>query len=137
MQAHIKHRHIYLVNEDVYIAEPANKSRKAVGSEVGIRTVIIPKGELLEFRYFSPAHFRDIYNNYFPIADSQLHKLIPVAEIWEKVGRQNNADLLDILRLSLYDELGENKSIRRTNRLFFDRANEIKEHLEQLQVYLK
>ena len=132
----IKHGHIYLVLEDIYIAQRANKSPAAKGAEVGIRTVIIPRGELLEFRYFSPANFRDIYNNYFPVDDRQLHKLKAVAKIWEKVGFNNNADLEDILRLSLYDQL-EKTNTRVVNIAFMERANELQRHLEEKEVYTR
>ena len=133
----IKHGHIYLVEEDIYIAQRANKSPGAKGAEIGIRAVIIPKGELLEFRYHSPAHFRDIYNNYFPVDDRQLGKLKAVAEIWEKVVRQNQAELGDILRLCLYDELEYNRGVRVVNSVYLDRANALKSHLERLEVYEK
>lgn len=130
----IKHGYIYLVLEDIYIAQKANKSPSAQGDEVGIRTVIIPRGELLEFRYFTPAHFRDVYNNYFPVDDRQLGKLKAVAKIWEKVNSQNNADLKDILRLSLYDQV-EKTNTRVVNIAFMERAKELKRHLDDREVY--
>ena len=68
-----------------------------------IRKMIIPQGEILEFRYYSPAHFRDVFNHYFVVDESQEHKLIEVAEIWENVAFANKANLYDILRLCLYN----------------------------------
>lgn len=129
-QNDIKHGHIYLVEEDVYIAKQLENGKE------GIRTMIIPKGELLEFRYFSPAHFRDVYNNYFPIDDRQLNKLKPVAKIWEKVVFNNIAELRDILRLCLYDQL-EKTNKRVVNVAFIDRANALKKHFDEKEVYTR
>lgn len=129
-QNEIKHGCIYLTTEDVYVAIATEKH--------GLRTMIIPQGELLEFRYFSPAHFRDLNNHYFPIDDKQLDKLEPVAQIWDKVVFANTANLEDILRLRLYDDIGaRNLDTWRVNKIYLERANTLKAHFEKLEVYTR
>lgn len=115
---------IYLVKEDLEIAHDMHRGgdRKAVS----LRKVIIPAGELLEMRYHSPAHFRDVMNQYFPVDDSQLHKLEHVAEILEPVFRENVADLYDILRLRLYTEIDRRE--RRTNVAWMAREKMLQQH---------
>lgn len=95
---------IYLVKEDIEIAFDMYRGGER-GKFATLRKVIIPAGELLEMRYWSPAHFRDVNNQYFPLDDSQLHKIEHVGEILEDVRFQNRADLYDILRLRLYKEV--------------------------------
>lgn len=115
---------IYLVKEDLEIAYDMHRGgdRRAVS----LRKVIIPAGELLEMRYHSPAHFRDVMNQYFPVDDSQLHKLEHVAEILEPVFRENVADLYDILRLRLYKEVDPRE--RRTNIAWMAREKMMQAH---------
>lgn len=100
-QAHIKYGGIYLVLEDIDIAY--RDMSKKYGNLPMIRKMIIPCGELLEFRFWSDAHFRDRFNLYFEVHNNQLHKLKKVAQIFEKVKCQNIAELGDIIRLHLYD----------------------------------
>lgn len=120
---------IYLVKEDVYIADPNWNNKKGTAP----RVVIIPEGELLEFRFFSPAHFRDMENNYFPISDNQLKKIEHVAEIWDRVFFNNNASLKEVLTLKLYDE---DKSFKnQVANMFTSRGIKLKEHLEKLDIY--
>lgn len=124
----VKQGYIYLVTEDVYVSLGLKE-----GSDhpAGARVVIIPKGELLEMRYFSPAHFRDVYNNYFAIHTDQLGKLKVVAKIMEPVKFKNRAHLHDILRLGLYEDVER----QNTQELFDQRSKNIIEHFTSLQVY--
>lgn len=122
---------IYLVKEDLYIA--FDMHRIGVGGRkhdaCTLRKMVIPAGELLEMRYFSPAHFRDINNHYFPLHNDQLWKLEHVAEILPEVFRANIAELYDILRLSLYTEVKKDCT-RHTNIAWMKRALKLKEHFD-------
>lgn len=118
---------IYLVKEDLEIAHDMHRGGERNGA-VSLRKVIIPAGEILEMRYHSPAHFRDVMNQYFPVDDSQLHKLEHVAEILEPVFRENVADLYDILRLRLYKEVDHRS--RRTNVAWMERSKVMQKHFE-------
>lgn len=119
---------IYLVTEEVHIAYDMHRGGERRGNFCSLRKVIIPTGELLEMRYFSPAHFRDVNNQYFPIDDSQLHKLQHVAEILEQVMWENVADLYDILRLRLYKEVAHGH--RDTNVAWMERSKMMQEHFK-------
>lgn len=92
---------LYRVEKDLEVAFSDSRYKTSDG-KVMLRKMIIPKGEILEFRYYSPAHFRDVYNHYFPIHESQYDRLIHVATVLEEVTFTNMADLSDILSLRLY-----------------------------------
>lgn len=128
MQDHIKHGGIYLVTKDLYIAYDMHRGGERKHTATSLRKVVIPKGELLEFRYFSPAHFRDINNHYFPVDDSQLHKLEHVANILDEVKSNNIADLYDILRLQLYKAVVYNN--RKANEAWRERAQTLIAHFK-------
>lgn len=108
--AKFKQGFLYEVLEDIEIAFKIEG--KFMNKDLQpIRKMIIPKGEILEFRYYSPAHFRDVFNHFFVVDESQEHKLKEVAQIWENVFFSNKCDLHDILRLSLYKRTDEQKNM--------------------------
>ena len=119
---------IYLVKEDITIAHDMHRGGERKGTFITLRKVIIPAGELLEMRYHSPAHFRDLMNQYFPVDDLQLHKLEHVAEILPEVKFENVAELHDILRLRLYKEV--QRGPRTTNIAWMDRTSTLQKHFE-------
>jgi len=119
---------IYLVTEDLYIAYDMHRGGDREGFYT-LRKVIIPAGELLEMRFFAPAHFRDVNNQYFPVDDSQLCKLEHIAEILEPVRTNNIASLYDILRLRLYTEVRRDNTYH-TNVAWLDRGKMIGEHFK-------
>lgn len=98
-----RHGYLYQVTKELEVNFEMLQNQKTDDKSLKCyRKIIIPVGEVLEFRYWSPAHFRDIYNNYFPLHDSQLDRIIEVAEIYPQVCSVNQAHLHDILRLHLY-----------------------------------
>jgi hypothetical protein len=120
---------IYLVKEDLEIAHDMHRGGDREKGLCTLRKVIIPAGELLEMRYWSPAHFRDVNNQYFPVDDSQLNKLEHIAEIHDAVFRRNIADLYDILRLCLYKEVKKG-GIYHTNKAWLERSRIMQEHFK-------
>lgn len=122
-----KQHFLYIATEDIEIAYKMDG--KFMNKEITpIRKMIIPKGEILEFRYYSPAHFRDVFNHYFPVHESQTHKLKEIAEIYSNVAFDNRAELYDILRLALYKRTdGE----RATNLPI--RPDSLKKHFEGVE----
>lgn len=101
-EAQFKQHFLYEVTEDIEIAYRLDG--KFMTKDIpAIRKLIIPRGEILEFRYYSPANFRDVFNHYFAVHESQEHKLKEIARIWENVAFANRVSLYDIIRLGLYE----------------------------------
>ncbi len=71
----------------------------------GGRKVIIGVGEIVEYRYHSPLHFRTKDNRYFKLDDAVFYAHFkPYGKIWSRVKFQNIAVLEEILRLKLFDK---------------------------------
>ena len=75
------------------------------GVGLGERKVLINKGEIVEFRFNNPIHFRTIDNNYFKIEEKDFYSFFqPYGNIIEDIKRNNVANLEEILRLELFNK---------------------------------
>ena len=100
---------IWLVNKDFHARETSTSN-----NEVHERKVLIEKGEIIEFRYESERHFRDMYNKYWVVDTNTWNECcLKIGKIWEKVRFGNKATLKEIWQLNLFDE---NKDIMKIYR---------------------
>ena len=101
------HGTLWIVNKDML----ANFS--SIASDIK-RKVVIEKGEILEFRYESPLHFRTMEDSYFYISkEIWIDHLLKIGTILEKVRWENKAKLEEIWRLNLYDSTNEERALCR------------------------
>lgn len=69
------------------------------------RRVFVEEGEIIEFRYFSPVHFRTQDNLYLKCEEEYfLENTKLYGKIWERVRFRNENTLKQILDCKLYDK---------------------------------
>jgi hypothetical protein len=89
---------LWVVKKDM----PAYPNSK--NNEIGDRQVIIKKGEIIEWRYFSQNHFRTLDDKWFVVDDDIFDThCLKIAIIDNKILSFNKAKTLDIWRLNLFE----------------------------------
>lgn len=74
--------------------------------------VLIEKGDIVQFRYDSPKHFRTIHEEYFCVSEQLWNtNFVCVGEVWEEIVWNNKATLQEILNLELYKQTREQKEL--------------------------
>ena len=91
----IKHGFLYIVIND-FTAE---------SREIG-RRVVVEKGEIVEFRYFSPVHFRTKEDLYLKCEEEHFLKNTEAyGEIWDNVRSRGKHTLAEIIDCKLYEKI--------------------------------
>lgn len=99
------HRTIWFVHTDM-IAKSDDRN------DVNGRKVLIEKGEIIEFRFYSKMNFRTMDDKFYCVdKDTWLKHCVKIGNIWEKVGFENKAKTEEIWRLGLFDEIKEGMAI--------------------------
>ena len=99
IEAAAKHRinsgYLYLV-----------KKQMITNAKKGKRRAVIEEGEIVEFRFYHPANFRTIENEYFAVDEDVFeNSVVPYAEILEVIRSRNKNTLKQILDAELYKRL--------------------------------
>lgn len=79
---------------------------------VSKRKILIEKGEIVEFRFNSPKHFRTMEDKYFYVSEEEWEEnFIEIANIHSDVVWKNIAKLEEIWRLQLFDWIPQGKEL--------------------------
>lgn len=74
-------------------------------SPVNERRISIEKGEMVEFRFRSPIHFRTIDDIWLLLEEKEFYECFePHGKIHEKIKTNNIATLKEILKLQLFEK---------------------------------
>jgi len=69
------------------------------------RRVVVEKGEMVEFRFWHPAHFRTHDGLYLEVSENEFHKNFSyVGDIFDEVRWKNRHTTKQILDCKLYNE---------------------------------
>ena len=80
-----------------------------------IQSVLMKKGDIVQFRFNSPKHFRTLNDEYFCVPDEVWKdSVLRIGVVWDKIVWQNKAKLEEIMRLRLYDQTNEEKEIMKS-----------------------
>lgn len=91
----VKNGFLYIVTNS-FLAESRKLNRR----------VLVEVGEVIEFRYFSPVHFRTRDDLYLSCAkDYFLKNTEAYGEIWDNVRFRNQNTLKQILECKLYNKI--------------------------------
>ena len=90
----------------------------------GDRQVLLKRGEIIEFRFFSPCNFRTIDNKWFRVSEEVWNEsCVKIGDIFDSVNSDNVANLEEIWRLKLFDFTGTGKDV-------YQEINKIEENEE-------
>ena len=77
---------------------------KHAGKETGLRRIVVEKGELCEFRYWSPAVLRIRGEIYVAVEEDEFYEKFEfIGTIFEQVYHRNNNTTAQILDARLYE----------------------------------
>lgn len=100
-----KHGTLWIVKEDML----ANHNYE---NTIGERQVLIPKGEIIEWRYQCDNHFRTEDDKWFCVNNEVFEKhCLKIAKIHENVCWKNRAKTEEIWRLGLFDWVENGKEV--------------------------
>jgi len=98
-----KHGTLWIVKEDM-------AAQHEYADYIGIRDVIIKKGEIIEWRFSANNHFRTIDDKWFVVDDETFEKhCLKIGIIHENVCWKNIAKTEEIWRLKLFDWIENGK----------------------------
>jgi len=101
-----KHHRLYEVITDNFIVEQSYLSKEKVN-----RKIVLNKGEIVEFRYFSPANFRTTDDIYLRCSEEMFKaNTKPFGDILEAIAFRNKNTLKEILDAKLYDEVSNDEN---------------------------
>lgn len=91
------HGWLFVVTKDIFAA---------AGRNLRDHFIQLKKGEIIEFRFYSPCNFRTSDEKPIYASLSQVDfdsACQPIGKIWENVGFNNKAQLHEILSIRLFD----------------------------------
>lgn len=98
-------RDLYICTDDVEAKANENKT---------MQPVLIKKGQIVQYRFDSPKHFRTENEEYFSVSIVVWEqKFACIGSIWDKIEWNNKATLKEILNLHLYDSTTEQDLLKK------------------------
>jgi len=99
-----------MTNRDLFIFKKDTEAK--ADKRTCTQAILMKKGDIVQFRFNSPKHFRTLNEEYFSVSDEVWKEsVLNVGSVWEKIVWSNKAKLQEIMDLGLYDQTNEEKEI--------------------------